>query len=67
MVETSCSRVSKALRKELRDTTTLNVGDSIVESPEDFSLSQIWLPLGLYITSDINTTEAGWQVYYYVI
>lgn len=41
---------------------TLNVWDPVVESPDDFSLAQIWLASGSYATSDINTIEAGWQV-----
>ncbi|CAH2038348.1 unnamed protein product [Thlaspi arvense] len=42
---------------------TLNVWSPVVESPDDFSLAQIWLVSGHYQTNDINTVEAGWQVF----
>ncbi|XP_002871867.2 LOW QUALITY PROTEIN: uncharacterized protein LOC9310004 [Arabidopsis lyrata subsp. lyrata] len=42
---------------------TLNVWTPIVESSFDFSLAQIWLASGSYETADLNTVEAGWQVF----
>ncbi|XP_010420711.1 PREDICTED: uncharacterized protein LOC104706237 [Camelina sativa] len=42
---------------------TLNVWDPIVEAQGDFSLAQIWLASGSYENGDVNTIEAGWQVY----
>ncbi|THU65833.1 hypothetical protein C4D60_Mb05t07820 [Musa balbisiana] len=40
---------------------SLNVWAPKVSSPDEFSLSQIWLISGTFGT-DLNTIEAGWQV-----
>ncbi|XVF68512.1 hypothetical protein PTKIN_Ptkin11bG0008600 [Pterospermum kingtungense] len=40
----------------------INVWEPKVEHPNEFSLSQIWISAGSY-GRDINTIEAGWQVY----
>ncbi|CAD5170402.1 unnamed protein product [Musa acuminata subsp. malaccensis] len=40
---------------------SLNVWAPKVSSPDEFSLSQIWLISGTF-GSDLNTIEAGWQV-----
>ncbi|XP_072967980.1 protein neprosin-like [Typha angustifolia] len=42
---------------------TFNVWDPDVEVGNEFSLSQLWMSAGLYENSDLNTIEAGWQVY----
>ncbi|ESQ50910.1 hypothetical protein EUTSA_v10022790mg [Eutrema salsugineum] len=43
---------------------TMNVWDPVVEQgTNEFSLSQIWLVAGHYNESDLNTIEAGWQVF----
>lgn len=43
---------------------TMNIWEPIVEPESDeFSLSQIWLVAGHYSGSDLNTVEAGWEVY----
>ncbi|CAN8269687.1 unnamed protein product [Cochlearia groenlandica] len=42
---------------------TLNVWDPVVESQDDFSLAQIWLASGFYENGDVNTVEAGWQIF----
>ncbi|CAA0821227.1 Protein of Unknown Function (DUF239 [Striga hermonthica] len=39
----------------------INLWDPTVESPEEFSLSQIWVVAGSF-DSDLNSVEAGWQV-----
>ncbi|KAI5412830.1 uncharacterized protein LOC127083391 [Lathyrus oleraceus] len=41
---------------------TINVWIPHVESPNEFSLSQIWVMSGTS-GKDLNTVEAGWQVY----
>ncbi|KAL1194309.1 Protein neprosin [Cardamine amara subsp. amara] len=41
----------------------MSVWHPIVERVEEFSLDQIWVVSGLHNNSDINTIEAGWQVY----
>ncbi|KAK3164006.1 hypothetical protein QOZ80_1AG0011330 [Eleusine coracana subsp. coracana] len=40
---------------------SLNVWSAKVASPEEFSLSQIWVISGSF-GNDLNTIEAGWQV-----
>ncbi|XP_048612799.1 uncharacterized protein LOC106368313 [Brassica napus] len=42
---------------------SLSVWSPIVEFPADFSLAQIWLVSGQYEENNLNTIEAGWQVY----
>ncbi|AEE78387.1 carboxyl-terminal peptidase (DUF239) [Arabidopsis thaliana] len=43
---------------------TMNVWNPSVEhGTNEFSLSQIWLVAGHYNDSDLNTVEAGWQVF----
>jgi len=33
-----------------------------VESPNEFSLAQMWITSGTYEKKDVNAIEAGWQV-----
>ncbi|XP_051150344.1 uncharacterized protein LOC127264845 [Andrographis paniculata] len=40
-----------------------NVWAPKVESTEEFSLAQMWISAGSFETDDLNTVEAGWQVY----
>lgn len=40
----------------------INVWKPDVEMPNEFSLAQIWV-LGGNFNSDLNSIEAGWQVY----
>ncbi|CAH8390787.1 unnamed protein product [Eruca vesicaria subsp. sativa] len=42
---------------------TISVWDPIVEASGDFSLAQVWLASGSYETNELNTIEAGWQVF----
>ncbi|KAL7204610.1 hypothetical protein ACSBR2_017648 [Camellia fascicularis] len=44
---------------------TMNVWEPIVQQSNEFSLSQLWIMAGSY-PSDLNTVEAGWQVYPYL-
>jgi hypothetical protein len=39
---------------------SINVWDPQLESPYEFSLSQIWITTGSF-EKDLNTIEAGWQ------
>lgn len=41
---------------------TINVWEPKVQSPNEFSLSQLWI-LGGSFGQDLNSIEAGWQVY----
>ncbi|CAJ2636197.1 unnamed protein product [Trifolium pratense] len=41
---------------------TINLWNPHIESPNEFSLAQIWIVSGTY-GKDINTIEAGWQIY----
>ncbi|XP_027921779.1 uncharacterized protein LOC114179583 [Vigna unguiculata] len=41
---------------------TINVWAPVVDDPTEFSLSQMWVISGSF-GSDLNTVEAGWQVY----
>ncbi|KAL7234031.1 hypothetical protein ACSBR1_017600 [Camellia fascicularis] len=41
---------------------TVNVWKPIVQQSNEFSLSQLWIMAGSY-PSDLNTVEAGWQVF----
>ena len=43
---------------------TINVWDPTVEVVNEFSLSQIWILSGSFGGSDLNSIEAGWQVFY---
>ncbi|CAJ2636213.1 unnamed protein product [Trifolium pratense] len=40
---------------------SINVWNPQLESPDEFSLSQIWITTGSF-EKDLNTIEAGWQV-----
>ncbi|XP_072993779.1 protein neprosin-like [Typha latifolia] len=42
---------------------TFNVWDPYIEVDNEFSLSQLWITAGSYQDMDLNTIEAGWQVY----
>eukprot|EP00850_Spirogloea_muscicola_P016626 SM000136S00172 [mRNA] locus=s136:140986:143087:- [translate_table: standard] len=42
---------------------TFNVWNPYVEFASEFSLSQLWLVAGSYGNGDLNTIEAGWQLY----
>lgn len=42
---------------------TINVWEPKIQQPNEFSLSQIWL-LGGSFGEDLNSIEAGWQVYF---
>lgn len=53
----------KGKRKIYGTKATINVWDPIVEASGDFSLAQIWVASGSYETNDLNTIEAGWQVF----
>ncbi|XP_006654929.1 uncharacterized protein LOC102716972 [Oryza brachyantha] len=44
---------------------TINVWQPTT-SPGDFSLAQLWITAGSYANNDLNTIEAGWQVYPYL-
>jgi hypothetical protein len=41
---------------------TMNVWDPHIEASNEFSLSQMWVFLGTFDGSDLNSIEAGWQV-----
>lgn len=41
---------------------TINVWEPKIQQPNEFSLSQIWV-LGGSFGEDLNSIEAGWQVY----
>ncbi|CAL4990965.1 unnamed protein product [Urochloa decumbens] len=45
---------------------TINLWKPTTESTQDFSLTQLWIDAGSYSNNDINTIEAGWQVYPYL-
>ncbi|XP_028064023.1 uncharacterized protein LOC114267215 [Camellia sinensis] len=40
---------------------TMNVWEPIIQQPNEFSLSQLWI-LGGSFASDLNSIETGWQV-----
>lgn len=42
---------------------TINVWDPMIEVVNEFSISQIWILSGSFDGSDLNSIEAGWQVY----
>ncbi|XP_072993781.1 protein neprosin-like [Typha latifolia] len=42
---------------------TFNVWAPYVQVTYEFSLAQLWITAGSYSTQDLNTIEAGWQVY----
>jgi Neprosin len=42
---------------------TINVWDPEVETENEFSLSQVWILSGSFDGSDLNSIEAGWQVF----
>ncbi|OEL28949.1 hypothetical protein BAE44_0010032 [Dichanthelium oligosanthes] len=41
----------------------INVWQPTIKSANDFSLTQTWVAAGSYQNNDLNTIEAGWQVY----
>lgn len=43
--------------------TTINLWQPTIESGNGFSLAQLWITAGSYEGNDLNTIEAGWQVY----
>lgn len=43
---------------------TINVWEPKIQQPNEFSLSQIWV-LGGSFGEDLNSIEAGWQVFYF--
>ena len=45
---------------------TINVWKPQIQQPNEFSLSQIWI-LGGSFGQDLNSIEAGWQVYIYML
>lgn len=44
----------------------MNVWKPNVEMPNEFSLAQIWV-LGGNFNSDLNSIEAGWQVFWFFL
>lgn len=42
---------------------TFNLWEPTVERNQGFSLAQLWITSGSYANNDLNTIEAGWQVY----
>uniref|UniRef100_A0A0E0C3G6 Neprosin PEP catalytic domain-containing protein n=1 Tax=Oryza meridionalis TaxID=40149 RepID=A0A0E0C3G6_9ORYZ len=42
---------------------TINVWKPKIATSGDFSLAQLWITAGSYANKDLNTIEAGWQVY----
>ncbi|KAJ1277143.1 hypothetical protein BS78_05G272000 [Paspalum vaginatum] len=42
---------------------TFNLWQPNIERSGDFSLTQLWIIKGSYSGNDLNTIEAGWQVY----
>jgi hypothetical protein len=40
---------------------TINVWDPVIDAPDEFSLSQVWI-LGGSFDTGLNSIEAGWQV-----
>ncbi|CAL9090845.1 unnamed protein product [Musa textilis] len=46
---------------------TINVWDPSIQVENEFSLSQIWILSGSFDGTDLNSIEAGWQVYIFNI
>lgn len=42
---------------------TINVWEPSIQEVNEFSLSQIWILSGSFDGSDLNSIEAGWQVF----
>ncbi|CAL4984911.1 unnamed protein product [Urochloa decumbens] len=42
---------------------TINLWKPMTETVQHFSLTQLWIVAGSYGNNDLNTIEAGWQVY----
>ncbi|KAF8645035.1 hypothetical protein HU200_066240 [Digitaria exilis] len=42
---------------------SFNLWQPEIERKDDFSLTQLWVTSGSYTDEDLNTVEAGWQVY----
>ena len=45
---------------------TINVWEPKIQQPNEFSLSQLWI-LGGSFGEDLNSIEAGWQVFLWLI
>ena len=45
---------------------TINVWDPSIQVVNEFSLSQVWIISGSFDGSDLNSIEAGWQVFFYI-
>ncbi|KAM3196919.1 hypothetical protein ACQJBY_072548 [Aegilops geniculata] len=45
---------------------TFNLWQPTIARANDFSLTQLWITRGSYHGNDLNTIEAGWQVYPYL-
>ncbi|RCV38376.1 hypothetical protein SETIT_8G137200v2 [Setaria italica] len=43
--------------------TSINLWEPTIGRAKDFSLAQLWISGGSYSGNDLNTIEAGWQVY----
>ncbi|RCV39621.1 hypothetical protein SETIT_8G238700v2 [Setaria italica] len=43
--------------------TSINLWQPTIGRAKDFSLAQLWISGGSYSGNDLNTIEAGWQVY----
>ncbi|RLM68877.1 uncharacterized protein C2845_PM17G06240 [Panicum miliaceum] len=43
--------------------TTINLWQPTIEGGNGFSLAQLWITRGSYQGNDLNTIEAGWQVF----
>ena len=41
---------------------TINVWAPQLESPEEFSVAQLWITSGTFEKKNVNTIETGWQV-----
>uniref|UniRef100_A0A0D3EZ92 Neprosin PEP catalytic domain-containing protein n=1 Tax=Oryza barthii TaxID=65489 RepID=A0A0D3EZ92_9ORYZ len=42
---------------------TINIWQPAIATSGDFSLAQLWISAGSYDNNDLNTIEAGWQVF----
>ncbi|PUZ44567.1 hypothetical protein GQ55_8G114000 [Panicum hallii var. hallii] len=54
---------SSSLDKYYGTKITTNLWKPTTETAQDFSLTQLWIIAGSYGNNDLNTIEAGWQVY----
>ncbi|CAM0908626.1 unnamed protein product [Alopecurus aequalis] len=46
--------------------TSINLWQPYIAGANDFSLAQLWITRGSYSGNDLNTIEAGWQIYPYL-